>query len=404
MSGPQNSGSAKPGGSGLIYSWSNMPNQLTTTSSPANFPNSYGSASSNFSFNPTPNSQVSGIFSTLSRVSNMVPATNNVVQAHSIPSPAFFQASNNRAPPLNILSPATNIFSAYNPSPASSFSFSSTTNGSNFNARMNINGNGNTLSYGPNLQNRQVFRTTTKKKSSLAEDIAPLPKKFRDNIIDDEVAVKIFRELKVSAEFLNSGKVLAWALQPDDEDFINIHDYVARSQEHGYGVKILSILRIISNVVEAPLSFNEDPATKGMFRMMLWHGTKKRFVTKILENGLKLPKEHGQMFGTGIYFADRISKSCGYTDDGWALVGANILPTSKLESYLLLCDVLLGEMHKSTVALPKTTAPPTTCGWGQGPVEFNSVKGCGINVPDIEWQKEVDRAIWPLGPTGWLHL
>lgn len=80
----------------------------------------------------------------------------------------------------------------------------------------------------------------------------------------------------------------------------------------------------------------------------------------------------GYMFGKGIYFADRVSKS------------ANYCMTSKKNptGLMLLCEVALGEMHELTDAKYIEKLPPGK----------HSVKGLGKTVPD---PKEV--AITPSG-------
>lgn len=66
--------------------------------------------------------------------------------------------------------------------------------------------------------------------------------------------------------------------------------------------------------------------------MLLWHGTTRKNLVSILQNSLTLPvvATNGHMFGPGIYFADRMSKSAGYTDKSGPEV-------------FLLCQVALGK-------------------------------------------------------------
>jgi hypothetical protein len=66
-------------------------------------------------------------------------------------------------------------------------------------------------------------------------------------------------------------------------------------------------------------------------RLLLWHGTKRTNLNGILMNGFKLPNSGGLMFGNGVYFADRVTKSSNYCDQTGA-------------SFLLLCEVALGSM------------------------------------------------------------
>ena len=70
--------------------------------------------------------------------------------------------------------------------------------------------------------------------------------------------------------------------------------------------------------------------------LLLWHGTKRGNLTSIMQNGFLKPVQnenvkHGAMFGKGIYFSDRVSKSARYSDrEGYGL--------------LFLCEVAVGKM------------------------------------------------------------
>ncbi|CAK9056563.1 Poly [ADP-ribose] polymerase 1 (PARP-1) (ADP-ribosyltransferase diphtheria toxin-like 1) (ARTD1) (DNA ADP-ribosyltransferase PARP1) (NAD(+) ADP-ribosyltransferase 1) (ADPRT 1) (Poly[ADP-ribose] synthase 1) (Protein poly-ADP-ribosyltransferase PARP1) [Durusdinium trenchii] len=73
-------------------------------------------------------------------------------------------------------------------------------------------------------------------------------------------------------------------------------------------------------------------------RRLLWHGSRSSNFISILSQGLRVaPPEapvQGYMFGKGIYFADVFSKSRAYCADGGSQA-----------SYMLLCDVSLGNMY-----------------------------------------------------------
>lgn len=71
--------------------------------------------------------------------------------------------------------------------------------------------------------------------------------------------------------------------------------------------------------------YNEDDT------MLLWHGTSRTNLASILQNSLKLPvvPRHGNWFGSGIYFADRVETSASFTDK----FGPEVF---------LLCEVALG--------------------------------------------------------------
>ena len=66
-------------------------------------------------------------------------------------------------------------------------------------------------------------------------------------------------------------------------------------------------------------------------KYLLWHGTKIKNIKHILTQGFKLAEYNKGMFGNGIYFADRMSKSAQYCDQDRSGV-------------LLLCEVALGNM------------------------------------------------------------
>lgn len=98
---------------------------------------------------------------------------------------------------------------------------------------------------------------------------------------------------------------------------------------------------------------DEDKAAK--FRMMLWHGTKSDCVAKILQSGIQNPPAKNQMFGTGIYFADRVSKSAQYCPN----TQKPTAPVAETEGYLFLCDVLVGKMFNARKARNDATSPPS---------------------------------------------
>ncbi len=213
-------------------------------------------------------------------------------------------------------------------------------------------------------------------------------KRIRPTLIDDRVVISFFRELRMTRQFIHSGALLAWSLQPTDQDFINIHDYIERGQEHGYGIKVISIIRVVAAAPNLAndseiIDFNDNPQTKGQRRMMLWHGTKKRCLSNILQNGLRMPTYTGQMFGPGIYFADRVSKSCNYCD------------RSAEGGFLLLCDVLVGTSYDSYNAIPRLRHAPNS----PGGTATQSVTGLGKRIPDPGWNMTIDGTIWPLGKT-----
>lgn len=119
--------------------------------------------------------------------------------------------------------------------------------------------------------------------------------------------------------------------------------------------------------------------TGGTNRMLLWHGTKRGHLESIINNHFVLPPQTQRlMFGSGIYFADRASKSAQYCGD------------SK-PGYLLLCDVDLG------TSLHKIQADNDLIG---PPMGYDSIFAVGQNQPMICDNVNFDEnVIIPCGTT-----
>ena len=91
----------------------------------------------------------------------------------------------------------------------------------------------------------------------------------------------------------------------------------------------------------------------------LFHGTAKSNVYPILCSRLALPR-HGGMFGKGIYFADKASKSANYSFGYWGGTKTNI-------GYLFIVKVALGKVKEYYSAQYDLSKSPSG---------FDSVKGC----------------------------
>ncbi len=109
--------------------------------------------------------------------------------------------------------------------------------------------------------------------------------------------------------------------------YLLIKEYFDNSRAHvGVNISLKSIHRY--NNLEFKKSFENNFSKDS--RVLLWHGIKQTFLDSIFAEGLKLPK-HGRMFGKGIYFADRVTKSVNYTD------------YKRGVGTLLLCEVAVGD-------------------------------------------------------------
>lgn len=113
---------------------------------------------------------------------------------------------------------------------------------------------------------------------------------------------------------------------------------------------------------------------------LLWHGTQTGNVAGILTNGFRLPVHNG-MFGRGVYFADRVSKSAQYCRVGG---------TRGTTGVLFLCAVNLGRVYESNNGMNHVISPPPG---------YDSVKGCGTNVPDPSDVRTHRGAKIPCGKT-----
>lgn len=141
----------------------------------------------------------------------------------------------------------------------------------------------------------------------------------------EEKEAKCLIDLNQIKKVLNHSSV--WTL---------IDNYFRESQAKGQKpVKIVDIYSV----------FREDHENRFIScgydrqrRLLLWHGTKVLNLTGILDNGFKLPTDGQLMFGKGIYFADRVTKSCDYCD-----------PTGT--GILLLCEVAVGSMYVKMILL-----------------------------------------------------
>ncbi|KAH7723104.1 poly(ADP-ribose) polymerase [Aphelenchoides avenae] len=115
-------------------------------------------------------------------------------------------------------------------------------------------------------------------------------------------------------------------------------------------------------------------------RHLLWHGSRRSNFAGILNQGLRIaPPEapvSGYMFGKAIYFADCVSKSAYYCH------------AQNADSFLLLCEVALGEMQEEKDA--KNIEKPR--------LGYQSVKGLGEVFPNPDQSVTMsDGVIVPCG-------
>lgn len=187
----------------------------------------------------------------------------------------------------------------------------------------------------------------------------------KENLYLDRIA----RLMGTDRMTLNSyGKIKLWE---DGPNYQKVVKYVNNSQCHPqFKLTVVNIHRVWLRNRENDDLFHVSN------RQLLWHGTKRANIPHILNNGFQLPANRRQMFGTGIYFADRISKSSNYSD---------------LDvTFLLLCEVGLGNVY--SCKQPHND-------WTSAPSGFDSVKANGTYVPDWTDDGRYIGALIPFGKT-----
>lgn len=167
---------------------------------------------------------------------------------------------------------------------------------------------------------------------------------------------------------LNSyGKIKLWE---DGPNYQKVVKYVNNSQCHQ------NIKLTVVNLHRVWRRGDEEDLFDISNRQLLWHGTQRANIPHILNNGFRLPASNGQMFGAGIYFADRITKSSNYSDQD--------------ATFLLLCEVGLGKVY---------SCKQSHNHWTTAPEGFDSVKANGTYVPDWTDNDKYFGSLIPLGKT-----
>ena len=86
-------------------------------------------------------------------------------------------------------------------------------------------------------------------------------------------------------------------------------------------------------------------------RKLLWHGTNVAVVAAIIKSGLRIMPHSGGRVGRGIYFADMLGKSLGYTRGAsWKGV---------FQEVVFLAEVALGKENHITIDNGGLMAAPT---------------------------------------------
>lgn len=130
-------------------------------------------------------------------------------------------------------------------------------------------------------------------------------------------------------------------LENDSPDFMRIRDFAIETQSNRHGVEIW-VNRIYRVKLESDYSrFNPNGLTP---IKELFHGSRPSNILGIMSKGLLIAPKNvpstGYMFGKGIYFANKSTKSTQYASNRF---GGG---TNKDSFYLFVADVALGKMKE----------------------------------------------------------
>ncbi|KPL81309.1 hypothetical protein SE18_21825 [Herpetosiphon geysericola] len=136
-------------------------------------------------------------------------------------------------------------------------------------------------------------------------------------------------------------------LAQNDDRYRHICDYVDRTSVHGYKVRVNSIFTL--KIGAERRNFEQNQLGRSNTQL-LFHGTAGQNVRHILRSGLVCPRtpSNGRMFGHGIYFANKATKSTNYCS----------VRRRNRPMFLFLADVALGNPFVAPTAQSDFRAAP----------------------------------------------
>ena len=138
------------------------------------------------------------------------------------------------------------------------------------------------------------------------------------------------------------------ALLPEsDNRYQVIDDTITRTTVHGYRVKLRDVFTV--HIPAERRAFEQNPYGRSRVEL-LFHGTASQNVRHILRSGLVCPRSpsHGRMFGHGIYFANKCSKSANYCSTR----------RPGVPHFMFLAQVALGNPYVAPDAMSDLREPP----------------------------------------------
>jgi poly [ADP-ribose] polymerase len=136
-------------------------------------------------------------------------------------------------------------------------------------------------------------------------------------------------------------------LPQNDTMYQQICDYIARTAVHGYRVQVRDIFTV--TIGDERHVFEQNSVGRSKIEL-LFHGTAGQNVRHIMRTGLICPRtaSNGRMFGHGIYFANKCSKSANY-----CAVRRRGVP-----HFLFLAQVAIGNPFVAPEAMSNLRQPP----------------------------------------------
>ncbi len=136
-------------------------------------------------------------------------------------------------------------------------------------------------------------------------------------------------------------------LPESDRSYGEICDLVNQTSVHGYKVRIRDIFMLTLPTERRTFEHNN----RGRSQIaLLFHGTAGHNVRHILRTGLICPRSpsNGRMFGHGIYFANKATKSTNYCS----------VRGRRVPHFLFLADVAIGKSYVARDAMSDLRAAP----------------------------------------------
>jgi len=140
--------------------------------------------------------------------------------------------------------------------------------------------------------------------------------------------------------------------------------YKTRNVRHHPGAAALQMTRLYEvEVGEMKRRFDATATRLGNVRNDLWHGTRASNLLSILKHGLVIPPANaahctGRMFGNGIYTSVQSTKALNYATDFWNRSGQR-----NQRTFMFLCEVALGKVHKPAIFRGTFPARGTDSTW-----------------------------------------